>query len=191
MGQAGAAENDFVFGELLLSLRGFMKACSFFGHRDAPHTEALKDKVKETVERLIVEEGVDTFLFGSRSNFDELCHIVVTELKEKYPYIQRIAYLCKHETACSVGAGMGLKQRIKKLTGRDVYVPEYEDIRKSDRMNSAGRASYVERNYWMVDDSNFVIMYFKVKLEERLRSGVRVAYEYAKKRIKKESIFLI
>ena len=53
-------------------------------------------------------------------------------------------------------------------------------------MENAGRASYVERNYWMVDDSDFVIMYFKVKSEERLRSGVRVAYEYAKKRIKKE-----
>ena len=112
-------------------------------------------------------------------------------MKEKYPYIQRIAYLCKHETGCLVGEGAKMKQQIKQLTGRDVYVSEYEDIRKSDRMNSAGRASYVERNYWMVDDSNFVIMYFKVKSEERLRSGVRVAYEYAKKRIKKESIFLI
>ena len=61
-----------------------MKACSFFGHRDTPQTEELKQKMRETVERLIVEEGVDTFLFGSRSKFDELCHIVVTELKEKY-----------------------------------------------------------------------------------------------------------
>lgn len=168
-----------------------MKACSFFGHRDTKQTEELKQKVQETAERLIVEEGVDTFLFGSRSNFDELCHIVVTELKEKYPHIQRIAYLCKHESGCLVGEGAKMKQQIKQLTGRDVYVPEYEDIRKSDRVNSAGRASYVERNYWMVDDSDFVIMYLKVKSEERLRSGVRVAYEYAKKRIKKESIFLI
>ena len=73
-----------------------MKACSFFGHRDTPQTEELKQKARETVERLIVEGGVDTFLFGSRSKFDELCQIVVTKLKEKYPRIQRIAYLCKH-----------------------------------------------------------------------------------------------
>ena len=58
-----------------------MKACSFFGYHDTPKTEELKQKVKESVERLIVEEGVDTFLFGSRSKFDELCHMVVTELK--------------------------------------------------------------------------------------------------------------
>ena len=64
-----------------------MKACSFFGHRDTPQTEEIKDNVSETVERLIVEEGVDTFLFGSRSKFDDLCLRVVTELKEKYPHI--------------------------------------------------------------------------------------------------------
>ena len=44
-----------------------MKACSFFWHRDTSQTEELKQKVRETVERLIVEEGVDTFLFGCRS----------------------------------------------------------------------------------------------------------------------------
>ena len=113
--------------------------------------------MREAVERLIVEEGVDTFFFGSRSKFDELCHIVVTELKEKYPYIQRIAYLCKHESGCLVGEGAKMKQQIKQLTGRDVYVSEYEDIRKSDRVNSAGRASYVERNQWMIKDSIFCI----------------------------------
>ena len=48
-----------------------MKACSFFGHRDTPQTDELKRKVRKTVERLIVEEGVDTFLFGGRSKFDE------------------------------------------------------------------------------------------------------------------------
>ena len=67
-----------------------MKACSFFGHRDTPQTEELKRKVKEIVEHLIVKEGVDTFLFGSRSKFDELCLLIVTELKEKYPNIKRV-----------------------------------------------------------------------------------------------------
>ena len=94
-----------------------MKTCSFFGHRDTEQTEELKQRVKETVERLIVEEGVDVFLFGSRSKFDEFCHIVVTELKEKYPYIQRVAYLCKHESGCMVGAGTSLTQKIKRYNG--------------------------------------------------------------------------
>ena len=165
-----------------------MKACSFFGHRDAPQTEELKQKVRETVEQLIVEEGVDTFLFGSRSKFDELCHIVVTELKEKHPHIQRIAYLCKHETACYVGEGIAERRRIKELTGRDVYVREFEDIKKSDRVNSAGRASYVERNQWMIDDSDFIIIYFDEKKVKNF-NGTKIAYEYAQ--TKSKTIVLI
>ena len=159
-----------------------MKACSFFGHRDTEQTEELKQKVREIVERLIVEEGVDTFLFGSRSKFDELCHMVVTELKEKYPHIQRIAYLCKHESGCLVGAGARLKQQIKQTTGRDVYVPEYEDIKKSDRVNSAGRASYVERNYWMIDESKFIIFHLDLTFHQYIQnSGAIIAYQYARK----------
>ena len=155
-----------------------MKACSFFGHRDTPQTEELKQKVRETVERLIVEERVDTFLSGSRSNFDELCYIVVTELKEKYPHIQRIAYLCKHESGCLAGEGKDEQRRIKELTGRDVYVREFEDIKKSDRVNSAGRAAYVERNYWMINDSDFVVVHLEEGRNDG-KSGSRLAYKYS------------
>ena len=166
-----------------------MKACSFFGHRDTPQTDELKQKVREIVERLIVEEGVDTFLFGSRSQFDELCHIVVTELREKYPHIQRIAYLCKHETACLAGAGMSLKHQIKELTGRDVYVAEYEDVKKSDRVNSAGRAAYVERNQWMIDHSLIVI--FKIQENKNSNSsGTWKAFHYAQQKRNCKTILL-
>ena len=157
-----------------------MKACSFFGHRDASQTEELKEKVRETVERLIVEEGIDTFLFGSRSKFDELCHMVVTELKEKYPRIQRIAYLCKHENACFAGAGAGEQRRIKEFTGRDVYVPEYEEIKKSSRGNSAGRVAYVERNYLMIDESKYIIFFLNGNRQSyKKKSGTTIAYQYA------------
>ena len=44
-----------------------MKTCSFFDHRDTEQTEELKQKVRETVERLIVEKGVDTFLVSLMS----------------------------------------------------------------------------------------------------------------------------
>ena len=168
-----------------------MKACSFFGHRNTPQTEDLKEKVREIVERLIVEEGVDTFLFGSRSKFDELCHMVVTELKEKYSHIRRIAYLCKHESGCLVGAGIELKQKIKSLTGRDVYIAEYEEIKKSDRVNLAGCASYVERNQEIVDASQYCIFFFDPHYSVTAckglnqtclcKSGVRFIYDYAKK----------
>lgn len=166
-----------------------MKSCSFFGHRDTEQTEELKQKIRVTVEQLIIEEGVDTFLFGSRSKFDELCHMVVTELKEKYPHIQRIAYLCKHETACLVGAGMSLKHQIKELTGREIYVPEYEEIKKSDRVNSAGRASYIERNQWIINQSLMVVFNLQENKSSKF-SGARKAFYYAEQK-KRCKIFLL
>ena len=158
-----------------------MKACSFFGHRDTPQTEELKQKVRETVERLIVEEGVDAFLFGSRSKFDDLCLIVVTELKEKYSHIKRVyvrsqyPYIDKHF--------------------KDYLLYSYDDTIMPKRVENAGKASYVERNQEMIDASDFCVFYYnpsylppKRKYAKRdisdyqPKSGTALAFEYASQR---------
>lgn len=64
--------------------------CCFFGHRTINETEELKAKITEEIERLITEKKVDTFLFGSKSQFDALYLKLVTFLKEKYPHIKRV-----------------------------------------------------------------------------------------------------
>ena len=64
--------------------------CCFFGHRTINETDEMRTKITEVVERLITDENVDTFLFGSKSEFDRLCLELVTELKEKYPPVKRI-----------------------------------------------------------------------------------------------------
>ena len=66
------------------------KTCCFFGHRTINETEELKAKLIEIIEKLIVDEKVDIFLFGSKSRFNSLCLELVTEIKEKYPHIKRI-----------------------------------------------------------------------------------------------------
>ena len=43
------------------------KTCCFFGHRKINETEELKNRLYEIIENLIVNEKVDTFLFGSKS----------------------------------------------------------------------------------------------------------------------------
>ena len=55
------------------------KTCYFFGHRRINETEELKSKLSREIEKLIVEKQVDTFLFGSKSQFDSLCLELVTE----------------------------------------------------------------------------------------------------------------
>ena len=64
--------------------------CCFFGHRGTAQTQELTDKIRGCVEALILNYGVNVFLFGSKSKFDDLCYTVVTELKEKYPHIVRV-----------------------------------------------------------------------------------------------------
>ena len=66
------------------------KTCCFFGHRKINETEELKSKLIEIIEKLIIDEKVDIFLFGSKSRFNSLCQETVTEIKEKYPYIKRV-----------------------------------------------------------------------------------------------------
>ena len=48
-------------------------------------------------------------------------------------------------------------------------------------MNSAGRACYVERNYWMIDESNFAIFHLDENNSEK-KSGMIQAYQYTQKR---------
>ena len=154
------------------------KTCSFFGHRDTEQTEELKQKVQEIVERLIVEEGVDIFLFGSRSKFDDLCLLIVTELKGKYSNIKRV--YVRSQYPC-----------IDKLY-KDYLLEFYDDTIIPNRVEKAGKASYVERNQEMIDASDFCVFYYnpcylppKRKYAKRdiseyqPKSGTRIAFDYA------------
>ena len=56
--------------------------CCFIGHREINVTDELKEKLCVLIEHLITEESIDTFLFGSKSQFDDLCYDIVTEIKK-------------------------------------------------------------------------------------------------------------
>ncbi len=48
------------------------KTCRFFGRRKIDETSELKDKLCGVIENLIGNKKVDAFLFGSKSEFDDL-----------------------------------------------------------------------------------------------------------------------
>ena len=50
----------------------------------------MKKKVYDAVQLLIVEEKVHTFLFSSKSQFDNLYYDVVTKSKEEHSHIKRV-----------------------------------------------------------------------------------------------------
>ena len=156
--------------------------CCFFVHRKIEVTDELGSRLNDIVEGLIVEKQVDTFLFGSKSQFDRLCLQVVTELKRKYPHIKRIyvraefPYIDEDYTA--------------------YLLKRYDCTYYPERMINAGKAAYVERNYEMIDNSSYCVIYYdknympprrknsrRELFDYQPSSGTAVAYDYA---IKKE-----
>lgn len=143
--------------------------CCFIGHRTIIETEELKTKLLTTVERLIVEEKVDTFLFGSKSRFNTLCYELVTELKEKYPYIRRV-YVRAEFSVIDCSYEQYLLEHYEKS-----YYPE--------KVIGAGRAAYVQRNREMIDKSKFCVFYYEEGQAPTARkSGTKLALDYARKK---------
>ena len=150
--------------------------CCFFGHRTINETEELKSKLIKIIEKLIVDEKVDTFLFGSKSRFNSLCQETVTELKEKYPHIKRIYVRAEYPD---------INEHYK-----DYLLESYEDTYYPEHIIGSGRAAYVERNYEMIDKSKFCIVYYdEPNAPTTRKSGTKIALDYAIKH-KKEVIIL-
>lgn len=150
-------------------------AC-FFGHRTINETEELKSKLVEIIEKLIVDENVDTFLFGSKSRFNSLCQETVTEIKEKYPHIKRIYVRAEYPD---------INEQYTNY-----LLESYEDTYYPEHIRSSGRAAYVERNCEMINKSQYCIVYYNEPNAPTTRkSGTKIALDYAIKH-KKEIIEL-
>lgn len=162
---------------------GYM-VCSFFGHRNIDYNDEIKIKVKTILIKLIEEERVVKFLFGSKSLFNQLCYDVVTELKMVYPQICRIAYPCKSETAQLVGQTDFYEKAYFNVSGKKIQLKEYEEIFEDGSLWHAGKASYVERNCLMIKHSDFCVFYFRSDYTDK-KSGTKLAVEYAKRKKKK------
>jgi len=149
--------------------------CCFFGNRKIIETKELRRKLLETVERLIVEEDVSVFLFGSRSHFDDLCHELVTAMKEKYPQIKRIYVRAEYPFISDVYRAELLKN--------------YEDTFFPKKIIDAGRAVYVERNREMIRQSDFCVVYYDEAVALSRKSGTKIALTYARSQKKKCILF--
>jgi uncharacterized phage-like protein YoqJ len=149
-----------------------LNTCCFLGHRKINETEDLRLKLVELVEQLIVKEKVDTFLFGSKSRFNSLCFEVVSEIKEKYSHIKRVYVRAEYPYISE--------------DYQNYLLESYEKTYYPEKLINAGKAIYIERNYEMIDKSEFCIVYYNEKSTPTVRkSGTKIALEYAEKRCKK------
>lgn len=142
--------------------------CCFIGHRTIIETEKLKTHLIKIIEKLVTDENVDTFLFGSKSRFNSLCLEAVTEMKEKYPHIKRIYVRAEYPY---------ISEQYKNY-----LLENYENTYYPERIMNSGRAAYVERNYEMIDNSHFCIVYYNEQSVPTTRkSGTKIALDYAVK----------
>ena len=154
-----------------------INTCCFIGHRKINVTDGLVCHLEGIIESLIVTEKVDTFLFGSRSEFNELCLNSVTNLKKKYPHIKRIYVRAEFPYIDD--------------TYKSYLLEQYEDTYYPERIKNAGKAIYIERNREMIDNSSYCITYYiphrrtagiKGDTECKYVNGTEYAYYYAQKK---------
>ena len=152
--------------------------CCFLGHREINITDELKENLRVVIEHLITEESIDIFLFGSKSRFDSLCQETVTELKEKYPHIKRVYVRAENPYIDE---------------NYEAYLLEsYEDTYFPKSVIGAGKASYVKRNYEMIDKSCYCIIYYDEQGAPTTRkSGTKIALDYAIKKGKQITVLPI
>lgn len=169
------------------------KSCCFIGHRDVEETDELIARLSFEIESLI-QKGVTCFIFGSRSDFNGICHDVVTELKGKYPDIKRVAYNTRSECATLESERAESERVYRFIFKEEVHLRGYEESITPDKMYVSGKASYVERNQIMIDLSDYCIFYYdkdyappKKQISKKCvggvwtsgKSGTAIAYDYA------------
>lgn len=155
--------------------------CCFVGHRRINETDELKKKLYGVIEHLIVKNNVDTFLFGSKSDFNALCYQTVTHLKEQYLHIRRIYVRAEFPYI--------------EDSYKDYLLERYEDTYYPSKMINAGKVAHIERNYEMIDRSDYCVVYYdenyapprrrnskKDLSDYQPKSGTKIAYDYAVKK---------
>ena len=151
---------------------------TFIGHRKLQFDNGFRIQLKELLLSLIDNRIADTFLFGSRSDFNDLCLEVVTDIQKERPDIKRVYVRAEYPY-------------INK-TYEDYLLGSYDATYIPENVIDAGKAAYVERNFHMIDKAGLCIFYYDENYKPPLKpatrgritrdqskSGTKVAYEYA------------
>ncbi len=142
--------------------------CCFIGHRKTENKPYLYERIKKCVIDLINNENITTFLFGSRSQFNDLCLEVVTELKGIYPDIIRVYVRAEYEYISA---------------DYEIYLLKfYDKTYYAEKARNANRLAYVKRNEELIDASNICVFYYKFDVSH---SGTAIAFRYAQRHKKR------
>ena len=66
-------------------------------------------------------------------------------------------YTCRSEYACMKDEKEDRERIARAVTKRDIKCKDYDGVQQSERIYSAGKASYVERNQDMINESDYCV----------------------------------
>lgn len=138
------------------------KICCFAGHREI--YEEFKDKLKNEIENLIINEGVDEFWVGNYGVFDKESAQAVRKFKETYKNI-KLNLVLPYTTNY-------INRR------REKFYEEFDKLIMAD-MPDRTPAKYriLKCNEYMVKNSDYLICYVKYSW-----GGALKTLEFAKKK---------
>lgn len=139
--------------------------CCFTGHRILGKSYRF-ERLYKTVEKLIEERGVDTFICGGAIGFDTQAAIAVIAAKNNGYNVKLHIY-----TPCN--------NQSERWNSRDKKIYQ-EILSRADYIDMVDRPYYEgcmkDRNYRMVDNSAFCLCYYNGR-----PSGTGQTVSYAKK----------
>ena len=143
------------------------KICSCFGHFNVDITDELTARTRIEIDKAI-NDGVRIFLFGGRSDFDDLCYDLVTEKRNANPQLGIKRVFC-----------FPLEKQLRKPP-RWFSIKEYEALECPAKDFDYWYTSIYYRNLAMIDNSDLILFC----VEQRENSGAYKAYRYALKKHK-------
>ena len=139
---------------------------TFIGDRTIKLTEKLKNDIEKTIVFLI-ESKVKVFLFGSKSQFDDICLEIINKLKTRYKDIKCIYVRAEYPY---------INEKYKEY-----LLSFYDYTFFPKRIINAGKYTYVERNFFMIDHCSYCVFYYNPN-HTKQPSGTKTAYTYAKRK---------
>lgn len=162
--------------------------CSFIGcNNKIVYKNVLKNQLTKVVRELIAK-GIKQFLFGSRNQFTDICYEVVTQFKQDYPFLVRVACPCNSEIFY-LESERAEAERFLHLSFNNSITLQGYDARLNKKTEDY---TFFKRNEEMINLSDVCVFYLREKVASKIeyrrasafsfatKSGSQIAYEYAK-----------
>ena len=118
---------------------GMSKTCAFLGNATIWNTREVIEKIKLTAIDLIKNKGVDTFLVGTKGNFETLSHKMMEQIQCAYPDIKIMLVIA-------------YAQDLERCPYNfdDFYYPPKSEL-------GYKRWGIAKRNEWIIDQTDYII----------------------------------